>query len=173
MRRATPTTRRSCRRLLPGRRIAPLTLAHRRLGLIVPPGNPAGLTGLADLTQPGLRFINRQRGAGTRVWLDAQLRRLGIPAASIAGYEREAATHEDVARAVAEGRADAGLGIEAAALSYGLGFVFLATEPYDLVIPAEMWDTAPVQALAAWLNTEDARAVIAGLGGYEIARQGG
>ena len=145
-------------RLLPGRRIALLTLAHRRLGLIVPPGNPGGLTGLADLTRPGLRFVNRQRGAGTRVWLDAQLRRLGIPAASIAGYEREAATHEDVARAVAEGRADAGLGIEAAALSYGLGFVFLAIEPYDLVIPAEMWDTAPVQALAAWLRTADARA---------------
>ena len=77
-----------------------------------------------------------------------------------------------MARAVAEGRADAGLGIEAAALSYGLGFVFLATEPYDLVIPAEMWDTAPVQALAAWLNTEDTRAVIAGLGGYEIAETG-
>jgi putative molybdopterin biosynthesis protein len=160
------------RRLLPGRRIALLTLAHRRLGLIVPPGNPGGLTGLADLAQSGLRFVNRQRGAGTRVWLDAQLRRLGIPAASIAGYEREAATHEDVARAVAEGRADAGLGIEAAALSYGLGFVFLATEPYDLVIPAEMWDTAPVQALAAWLNTEDARAVIAGLGGYETGDTG-
>ena len=84
-------------RLLPGRRIVLLTLAHRRLGLIVPPGNPADLTGPADLTRPGLRFINRQRGAGTRVWLDARLRRLGIPAASIAGYEREAATHEDVA----------------------------------------------------------------------------
>ena len=159
-------------RLLPGRRIALLTLAHRRLGLIVPPGNPGGLTGLADLTRPGLRFVNRQRGAGTRVWLDAQLRRLGIPAASIAGYEREAATHEDVARAVAEGRADVGLGIEASALSYGLGFVFLATEPYDLVIPAEMWDTAPVQALATWLNTEDAHAVIAGLGGYETGDTG-
>ena len=70
------------------------------------------------------------------------------------------------------GQADVGLGIEAAALAYGLGFVFLATEPYDLVIPAEMWDTAPVQALAAWLNTEDAHAVIAGLGGYELGESG-
>ena len=56
---------------------------------------------------------------------------------------------------MAEGRADVGLGIEAAALAYGLGFVLLATEPYDLVIPAEVWETAPVQALVAWLNTEE------------------
>jgi molybdate-binding protein/DNA-binding transcriptional regulator YhcF (GntR family) len=160
------------RRLLPGRRIALLTLAHRRLGLIVPPGNPAGLTGLADLARPGLRFINRQRGAGTRVWLDAQVRRLGIPVASIAGYVREAATHAEIARAVAEGDADAGLGIEAAALEYGLGFVLLATEPYDLVIPVEAWQMAPVQTLAAWLGTEAAREAIAGLGGYEIAETG-
>ena len=159
-------------RLLPGRRIALLTLAHRRLGLIVPPGNPAGLTGLADLARPGLRFINRQRGAGTRVWLDAQLRRLGIAADAIAGYDREAATHAEIARAAAEGNVDAGLGIEAAALEYGLGFVLLTTEPYDLVIPAEAWDSAPVQALAAWLCTEDARAAIAGLGGYELGESG-
>ncbi len=160
------------RRLLPGRRIALLTLARRRLGLIVPLGNPAGLASLADLARPGLRFINRQRGTGTRVWLDAQLRRLGIAAASIAGYEREAATHEDVARAVIEGQADVGLGVETAALSYHLGFVRLTTEPYDLVIPAEAWAGEPVRALAAWLATEGAREAIAGLGGYEIAETG-
>jgi molybdate-binding protein/DNA-binding transcriptional regulator YhcF (GntR family) len=160
------------RRLLPGRRIALLTLAHRRLGLIVPPGNPPGLTGLADLARPELRFINRQRGAGTRVWLDAQLRRLGIAAESIAGYDREAATHAEIARAVAEGNADVGLGIEAAALEYGLGFVLLATEPYDLVIPVEAWESAPVQALAAWLRTEDGRMAIAELGGYETEESG-
>ena len=144
-------------RLLPGRRIALVTLAHRRLGLIVPPGNPAGLTGLPDLTRPGLRFVNRQRGAGTRVWLDAQFRRLDFTASALTGYDHEYATHAEVARAVAEGQADTGLGIEAAALAYGLGFVFLATEPYDLVIPAEAWETGSVQALAAWLRTGDAR----------------
>jgi len=160
------------RRLLPGRRIALLTLAHRRLGLIVPLGNPAGLASLADLARPGLRFINRQRGAGTRVWLDAQLRRLGIAAESITGYEREAATHEDVARAVVEGQADVGLGVETAALNYHLGFVRLVTEPYDLVIPTEAWVSGPVRALAAWLATEGAREAIAGLGGYETAETG-
>ena len=160
------------RRLLPGRRIALLTLARRRLGLIVPPGNPAGLARLADLAQPGLRFINRQRGAGTRVWLDAQLRRLGIAAESIAGYEQEVATHEDVARAVVEGKVDAGLGVETASLNYDLGFVRLVTEPYDLVIPAEVWAGEPVRALAAWLATEGAREAIARLGGYETAETG-
>jgi len=160
------------RRLLPGRRIVLLTLAHRRLGLIVPPGNPLGLAGVADLARPGLRFINRQRGAGTRVWLDAQLRRLHVPTAAIAGYEQEAATHAEVARAVAEGQADAGLGIEAAALAYGLGFILLVTEPYDLVIPVEVWESAPVQALAAWLGTAEARAAIAGVGGYETGTSG-
>ncbi len=160
------------RRLLPGRRVALLTLAHRRLGLIVPPGNPAGLTGIGDLVRPGVRFVNRQRGAGTRVWLDAQLRRLDAAAGGRVGSVQEAATHTDLARLIAEGRADAGLGIEAAALAYGLGFVFLATEPYDLVIPAEAWETPPVQALATWLGTKDAREAIAGLGGYETEKTG-
>lgn len=160
------------RRLLPGQRVALLTLAHRRLGLLVPTENPAGLTGLADLTRPGLRFVSRQRGSGTRVWLDAQLRRYGIAAERIAGYGDEVPTHFEAARAVAEGRADASLGVEAAALAYGLGFLLLATERYDLAIPAAIWDTPPLQALADWLGSPAARAAIAGLGGYEVGETG-
>lgn len=160
------------RRLLPGRRVALLTLAQRRLGLIVPPGNPAGLAELGDLTRPGVRFINRSRGTGTRVWLDAQLARRDVPSDAIVGYSQEASTHAEVARAVAEGQADAGLGIEAAARAYGLGFIFLTTEPYDLVIPAAAWEMPPVQALATWLRTAEARVVIGGLGGYETAETG-
>lgn len=160
------------RRLLPGRRVALLTLARRRLGLIVPPGNPAGLADLADLARPGVRMVNRPRGTGTRVWLDAQLARRGIRAQAIAGYGQEAATHAEVARAVAEGRADAGLAVEAAAIAYGLGFVLLTTEPYDLAVPAETWEQAPIQALAAWLRTADAHTAIGELGGYETAATG-
>ncbi|HEX3051809.1 MAG TPA: substrate-binding domain-containing protein, partial [Aggregatilineaceae bacterium] len=78
-------------RLLPGRRTALITLAHRRLGLIVPPGNPAHVTGLHDMARPELRFVNRQRGAGTRVWLDAQLRVLQIAPEHIKGYENNTA----------------------------------------------------------------------------------
>jgi molybdate-binding protein/DNA-binding transcriptional regulator YhcF (GntR family) len=160
------------RRLLPGRRIALLTLAHRRLGLIAAPGNPRRLSEVADLAAPGVHFINRQRGAGTRVWLDAQLRRAAVDAQAIAGYDHEVTTHAEVARAVAEGAADAGLGIEAAAIAYGLDFVRLTTEPYDLVIPAEAWELRPVQALAAWLDTDAARDAIFGLGGYDTAQTG-
>ncbi len=160
------------RRLLPGRRVALLTLARRHLGLIVGPGNPLHLSGLIDLAQSGLRLANRQRGAGTRVWLDAQLRRLGVDAAQIAGYDQELPTHSQVARAVAEGQADAGLGIEAAALAYHLPFLPLTSERYDLVLLDETWALPPVQALAHWLSTADARAAIAAPGGYDTAETG-
>lgn len=160
------------RRLLPGRRVALLTLAHRRLGLITAPGNPLRLKTVSDLARIGVRFVNRPRGTGTRVWLDAQLRRAAVDAEAVARYDYEVNTHAEVARAIAEGTADAGLGIEAAAISYGLGFVRLATEPYDLVIPAETWELPPVQALATWLVGEDARSTIGALGGYETSETG-
>jgi len=160
------------RRLLPGRRVALVTLAHRRLGFIVPPGNPAGLTAVSDLARPGLRFINRQRGAGTRVWLDAQLHAHGLAAGDVAGYTTEVATHSEVARAVAEGHADTGMGVEAAALAYALDFVLLTTERYDLVIPAEVFATEPARGLTDWLASAEGRAAIADLGGYETGETG-
>ncbi len=160
------------RRLLPGRRVALLTMAHRRLGLITPPGNPLNLTFLADLARAGVRFVNRQRGTGTRVWLDAQLRRAGVDISAVPGYNREVTTHAEVARAVAEDQANVGLGIEAAAIAYGLGFVRLTTEPYDLIIPADSWSLPPVQALAAWLASVEGRAAIEALGGYETRDAG-
>ncbi len=160
------------RRLLPGRNVALLTLAHRRLGLILAPGNPNHVAGLADLARPGLRFINRQQGAGTRVWLDAQLRRAGIVPDRIQGYEHTVITHSEVASAVATGYVDIGLGLEAAALTYGLDFIPLTTERYDLAIPVDAWAFPPVQALAAWLVTDTARAAIRDLGGYDTARTG-
>lgn len=160
------------KQLLPGRRIALLTLGHRRLGLIVPRGNPAGIAGLRDLTRPGVRFINRQEGAGTRVWLDAQLEQLGLPAEEITGYGNEVNTHLEVAGAVAEKRADVGLGVEAAALAYGLDFIRLTIERYDLVIPAEVWELPVIQTLVTWLNSDEAKAAILDLGGYEVEQTG-
>jgi molybdate-binding protein/DNA-binding transcriptional regulator YhcF (GntR family) len=160
------------RRLLPGVQTVMVTLAQRRVGLIIPPGNPAGLISLADLNRPGLRFINRNPGSGTRVWLDAQLKSMGIDGSQIDGYSLEKATHSAVAQAVAENQADAGLGIEAAARSFGLGFVELTTETYDLVIPAEKWSQPAVEALAAWLMTPQAKAAITNLGGYDTAETG-
>ena len=159
-------------RLLPGRRVLLLTLAHRRLGLVMAPGNPAGIAGLPDLARAGVRFVNRQPGAGTRVWLDAQLHRLGIDPGQLSGYGDEALTHSEVARAVSGGQADAGLGIEAAALAFGLAFVPLATERYDLAMLSGVWQSEPVQALVRWLSADAARQVIAALGGYETGETG-
>jgi putative molybdopterin biosynthesis protein len=155
------------RRVLPGRRVALVRLAHRRLGLILPAGNPAGIQDLKELKQSPLRFINRQAGSGTRVWLDAALHSLGISAEEIRGYHDEKMTHTEVARAVAEGQADVGIGLEAAALAYNLDFVLLTREQYDLVIPEEHFASPAIQQLVGWLRGNAAQDRFASLGGYE------
>lgn len=159
-------------RLLPGRQTALLTVAHRSLGLIVPPGNPQGLLGLADLARAGVSLVNRQPGSGTRVWLDAQLKALGIPAESVAGYEWEELTHLAVARAVDQGEATVGLGIHAAASAYGLGFVPLTRERYDLVLPKALWSSPAAQALVAGVRSSRFKESVVALGGYDTSETG-
>jgi len=160
------------RRILPGKKVVLVTLAHRRLGLILPAGNPKEIHTVEDLARQNLCFINRQSGAGTRVWLDAQLQRYSIQAEHIQGYKQEAATHSEVAMAVLEGRADAGIGIESAAISHGLAFEFLTRERYDLVLPEETWRQEPVQQLMVWLDTQEAKQSILLLGGYDTSETG-
>ena len=160
------------RRLLPGKKTALVTLAYRRLGLIVAPGNPCKVRGLEDLVHPEICFVNRQAGSGTRVWLDAALRRLGIDSSRIQGYDDERMTHSEVAATVAEGQADAGFGLETAAISYGLDFIFLVRERYDLVIPAENLEKASVALLVGWLAGEKAKQIISRFGGYEAGDTG-
>jgi len=103
---------------------------HREQGLIVARGNPRRVKDVVDLARSGLRFVNRQRGAGTRAWFDRLLRERGLSAAQIAGYEREEFTHYAVAASVAAGLADAGFGLRAAAVQLDLGFVPIGTERY-------------------------------------------
>ena len=160
------------RKLLPGQKVALLCLAHRRVGLILAPGNPLKVKGLADLAEPGIRFVNRQQGSGTRVWLDAQLHRAGIDPLNISGYQDEKMTHSEVARAISKGQVDVGLGVETVALSFDLDFKLLATERYDLVIPSEKWELESVQALKAWLDTDQAKVAINNLGGYYTTSTG-
>lgn len=159
-------------RILPGQRLLLLTLAHRSLGLLLPPGNPQDIASLADLARPETRWINRQQGSGTRVWLDAQLRAMSIPPENINGYEQEAATHLGVAQAIATGQANAGLGIHAAAAAYGLAFVPLSQEIYQLVIPESVWETAVCQTLAAILRDDAFKTLLRTLGGYDTATTG-
>lgn len=146
-------------------------LARREQGLIVPAGNPRGLTSLAQLADGEVRFINRQRGAGTRLLLDHHLRLLGLGAKQLRGYEREVGTHMAVAASVAAGAADAGLGIRAAARALGLDFVPLAFEEYDLLLrfaPGDVREGAVLQALAS----PAFRAEVEALGGYDAAEAG-
>jgi putative molybdopterin biosynthesis protein len=160
------------RRLLPGCRVALVTLAHRSLGLITPPGNPQVLARLADLAQPGVRLVNRQAGSGTRVWLDAQLKALNISPERLPGYEREELTHLAVASAVEQGEATVGLGIHAAAAAYGLDFIPLTQERYDLVFLETVWHLPSAQALVRVIRSAHFKEAIAALGGYDTRQTG-
>ncbi len=147
-------------------------LVHREQGLIVAPGNPLGLQGIADLARPGLRYVNRQRGAGTRVLLDYELANARIDATAIGGYTREEPTHLAVAAAISAGRADCGLGVEAAARAFGLGFVPVAREPYDLVLQRGTLDQDLLAPLWRLLETAEFRSAVEALGGYDAAEMG-
>lgn len=160
------------RRLFVGRPLAVVTLAEREQGLIVAAGNPKQVTDLSALAQPHVRFINRQAGAGTRALLDYHLRRQGIPPTTIAGYTQEAPTHTAVADAVARGHADAGLGLRAAAHAFGLSFIPLARERYDLVMLAEDRTQPPLLHLIDCLASAAFRELIAGMIGYDATRTG-
>ena len=151
-------------RLLPDEDVALVKGVGRVQGLIVPPGNPLGVRSIADL--PGRRFINRQRGAGTRVLFDYMLGREGISTGEIVGYGREAVTHMAVAAAVKSGSADCGMGVLSAARAMGLDFVELAQEDYDFAIPRRFLALPHVAAFLEVLRGESFRERVARLGGY-------
>lgn len=160
------------RRLLPGMPVVVLGFVQRQQGLIVPRGNPKGITSLADLARPDVVFINRQRGAGTRVLLDYRLRQLGIHPRQIQGYERQEFTHLAVAAAVASGAADCGLGILAAARALDLDFVPLDLERYDLVIPKQFYEDEVLGPLLTIIRNPAFAARVQRLGGYETPQMG-
>ncbi len=160
------------RRVLPGRSVVLLTLFHRSLGLMVQPGNPLGLRDLRDLSKPGVRFANRQPGSGTRVWLDAQLKARGVSTDAIPDYDRAKLTHLAVAQAVEQGEATVGLGIQAATAAYGLDFVPLAQERYDLALPEEVWVTGPAQRLVDVIRSPAFEEAVKAVGGYDLSATG-
>lgn len=159
-------------RLMPDTDLAVVRLVERQQGLIVAPGNPLGLTGLADVIAAGARYANRQPGAGTRVLLDHLLERAGLAVHEVSGYNRQEPTHLGVAAAVAAGSADCGLGILAAAKAFDLDFVPLAEEPFDLVMARGSLEDDRVAAVLALLDDADLRRDIDALGGYDTARTG-
>lgn len=159
-------------RLFPGERMVLVTVAHREQGLLVAPGNPRGLRRLADLARPGIRLIRRTAGSGTHLLLEWGLRQESIPMARLRPIPREAATHLEVAAAVARGEADAGLGLRAAAEAFGLGFIPLFRERYDLVCPRAHVSRPPLSALPAALRDRAFRQQVRHLGGYDTRETG-
>ncbi|MBA0124820.1 molybdopterin biosynthesis protein [Haloechinothrix sp. YIM 98757] len=158
--------------MMPDRELAVVRLVHRDQGLLVPPGNPHGITDLGDLAERDLSYVNRQRGAGTRMLLDHELHRREIDPQRISGYAREEPTHLAVAAAVSAGRADCGLGILAAARAFGLDFVPVAQEPYDLVLDAHTLDDPLLAPLWELLDSPGFQASIRELGGYDTEETG-
>lgn len=149
-----------------------IALVGRKQGLLVPRGNPKQIQSLLDLARSDVFFINRQRGAGTRVLLDYHLNLLGIDSTKIQGYEREEFTHLAVAAAVASGRADCGLGIAAAAQALNLDFIPLFDERYDLVIPLEQCQNPLLAPLFEVLEDPHFRQTVGAMPGYDPSVMG-
>jgi putative molybdopterin biosynthesis protein len=164
--------RSSVRHHLPGRRVMIVNLVHRDQGLIVAPGNPKRIRSLEDLLRPDIRYVNRQRGAGTRVLLDYELKRIGADPRQVAGYEREEYTHLGVAAAVMSGTADVGLGILAAARALKMEFVPLLKERYDLIIPREHYESDLLAPLLEVIRSTSFRQEVEALGGYDGSDMG-
>lgn len=139
-------------------------------GIMVKKGNPLNIRGIEDLKR--CRYVNRQRGAGTRVLLDYQLRQAGIAPGEIDGYEREAATHMAVAALVGSDGADAGMGVESAARAMDLDFLPVGPEEYDFAIPARFLELPHVQKFLEVLRSEDFQTRVEALGGYQCRRTG-
>ncbi len=160
------------RQYLPHTPVKLIALVGREQGLIVNRGNPLAIRGLEDLTRKDVRYVNRQRGAGTRVLLDYHLSQAGIPPDRVQGYAHEEYTHLAVAAAVASGRAGCGLGIAAAAAALELDFVPLFQERYDLVIPAATFADPLLDPLLQLLTEETFRQAVSRLPGYDVAPMG-
>ena len=139
---------------------------------MLPKGNPLGISSIEDLTRDGLRYVNRQKGSGTRILIDYLCKQQGIDTSKIYGYEREEFTHTSVAAQIVSGTADAGMGIYSAAKLYDLDFLPICMEQYDLLIPDYAWDTPMVRRLIEVLQSEEFKTRISALGGYELHKPG-
>jgi putative molybdopterin biosynthesis protein len=161
------------KRMLTGMNIMVMHFVYRQQGLMVQKGNPKKIQHAQDLTQDDIVFINRQRGAGTRLLTDSYLKKHDISSQHINGYEREEYTHMGVASAVLSGVADAGMGILAAARALDLDFVPVARERYDLVIAKDYLDTEALRALFGMITGEnELRIRVKNLGGYDVQDMG-
>ncbi len=161
------------KRHLQGYEVDVVTFARWEEGLFVRGGNPKSIRTIADLVRADVRLINREAGAGARILLDQRLSAAGMASRQVKGYEESASSHFHVARLVAEGQADVGVGVRFAADYYGLDFVPLQEARYDLVVPKAYLSAHPtLQNLFDTIVTRQFRTEIEALGGYDSRETG-
>ncbi len=149
-----------------------VNLFQRELGLIVAPGNPLGIGAIGDMGNPGLRFINRQNGSGTRVLIDYHLQRAAVDPLRIAGYENEVCTHLEVGLAVLSRQADAGVATGSVSRLLGLAFVALTRERFDMILAKETYFKKGVQDFIDTLRSDAFRRGVENLGHYDFSESG-
>jgi molybdate-binding protein/DNA-binding HxlR family transcriptional regulator len=161
------------RHLFPGQSMALVEVYRREEGLMMKPGNPLGIKSLEDLARPEIQFVNRESGSGVRQWLDLRLEQLGIQPETIHGYTRVAHSHNAIARAIHEGKADTGVGIAASAMEFGLDFVPLFEEPYEIVLPHRLLADGGYTPFFEYLNSGEFRSAARHLDGYVVPQTSG
>lgn len=149
-----------------------LSCVGRQQGLMLQKGNPLNIGEFKDIAGKDVRYVNRQKGSGTRILADYLCKKEGIAPEKIYGYEREELTHTSVAAQIASGSADAGMGIYSAAKLYDLDFLPVCVEEYDLLIPDHAWDSPMVRQLIATLKSRAFREKMEAMGGYTLDRPG-
>ena len=157
---------------LPAVKPVVVNLFQRDLGFLVAPQNPFHIRGFEDLTQKGVRFINRQKGSGTRVLLDHHLKRLKIPTSRIQGYEREVYTHFEVGLSILSKEADAGIATIAVSKLLGLPFNPITQESFDMILDQSTFFEKGIQAFIEILNSKEFRSRIERLGSYDFKNSG-
>ncbi len=160
------------RKYFPNGGVKLIRCVGRQQGLMVQHGNPLNIREFSDIAREGLRYVNRQKGSGTRILTDYLCTKEGVDTSAIYGYDREELTHTSVAAQIVNGSADAGMGIYSAAKLYDLDFIPICIEEYDLLIPDHAWDTPQVQQMIATLKSDAFREKILAMGGYTIDNAG-
>ena len=158
------------RHLFPENNVELVTLAHRTQGLILAAGNPKGIKKISDIARENVKFINRNAGSGTRLWIDAELKKQNIDATVINGYDVSVKTHSEAAVLISENKADVSIGLQAAAHQQGLDFIPLFEERYDLILPRENEKT--LSPLLDYLQTATFRTGLNTLTGYNASHSG-
>jgi len=144
----------------------------RQQGMMVAKGNPKNIHKFPDIAREGIRYVNRQKGSGTRILTDYLCKQESLDTAAIYGYDREELTHTSVAAQIASGSADVGMGIYSAAKLYDLDFIPICVEEYDLIIPDHAWDTPQVAQMLQSLKSEAFKEKLLAMGGYTVENPG-